>query len=186
VSTTVARRCLIFSVWGLVLTGTLSIANWPGDWGHSICGAWGCGPPLQALLACHCSWLVVFVPVALLLTRKVSIHTAIRGASVILAIILLITTTIAIHEYLTWKLQVSPWQQQYYWHRVGFVILTTIEVPLLELAGLATGVLLWAMIVGKTDNRRGNVDLPTSPARYESVEGDCLQNTGNLPRQSLQ
>ena len=48
--------------WGLTLAGTLSIASLPGDWGNSICGAWGCGPPLQALVACHASWVVVLIP----------------------------------------------------------------------------------------------------------------------------
>jgi hypothetical protein len=55
--------------WGLTLAGTLSIASLPGDWGNSICGAWGCGPPLQALVACHASWVVVLIPAGMSIRR---------------------------------------------------------------------------------------------------------------------
>lgn len=142
-STSVVRRCLIFSVWGLVLTGSLSVADWPGDWGHSVCGAWGCGPPIQALLACHLSWLVVLGPSALLLLNRASRRVVFLVGTTGLTLGLLTAGAIAIHEHLNWASQVSEWQQQFYWKRVGFVILTTVEIPVLEFTGLSAAVMLW-------------------------------------------
>lgn len=178
-STSVVRRCLIFSVWGLVLTGSLSVANWPGDWGHSVCGAWGCGPPMQALLACHLSWLVVLGPSSLLLLNQAPRRVVFLVGATGLTLGLLTAGTIAIHEHLTWAAQVSDWQQQYYWHRVGFVILTAVEVPVLELTGLSTVVLLWAMIAGKPENHWGSVAIPTSSSRIETIEGEAASSTGS-------
>lgn len=178
-STSVARRCLLFSVWGLVLTGSLSIANWPGDWGHSVCGAWGCGPPLQALVACHLSWLVVLVPSALLLLNRAAQRAVLVVGITGLTLGLLTAGIITIHEHLTWAAQVSDWQREFYWHRVGFVILTTVEVPVLELTGLSTAVLLWTMFARKPANHWGRVALPTSSSRIETVDREAASSTGS-------
>jgi len=177
VSTSVVRRCLIFSVWGLVLTGSLSITNWTGDWGHSVCGAWGCGPPLQALVACHLSWLVVLGPSSRLLLSRASRRVVFLVGTTGLTLALLTASAIGIHEHMNWASQVSELQQEYYWHRVGFVILTTVEIPVLEFTGLSTVLLLWAMIAGKPENHWGSVARPTSPSRIETVGGEAVSST---------
>ena len=56
------KFCFGMTLWSGLLFGSLSVANLPGDWGHGICGPWGCGPPMQALVACHFAWLVVLAP----------------------------------------------------------------------------------------------------------------------------
>ena len=48
--------------WALAAFGALSLANLPGEYGHSLCGPWGCLPPLQALAAMHLFWVVVLGP----------------------------------------------------------------------------------------------------------------------------
>jgi hypothetical protein len=50
------------SAWGLAAYGALSLTDLPGDYGHSLCGLWGCLPPVQALAAMHLFWVVVLVP----------------------------------------------------------------------------------------------------------------------------
>lgn len=140
-----ANTCAWLIVWGLVLTGTLSMANLPGDWGHSVCGAWGCGPPLQALVACHVAWLVLLFPPVIIARRFVATKTLRRAAASVLLIAVAGLLAVAANQYLTWLDHVSQWQRQFYWQRVGFVILTTVELPILELAGLATLILLWSL-----------------------------------------
>lgn len=128
-------------VWGVVLTGTLSVAHWSGDWGHSVCGAWGCGPPLQALVACHSSWLVVLLPIAVIVQKKVSAKTLRIWAAIALSLSLMSLLGVAAHEYLTWYARATEWQRPFYWWRVGFVVLTTVEVPLLQTLVLAVPLL---------------------------------------------
>ncbi|TWT64025.1 hypothetical protein [Rubinisphaera italica] len=65
------------------------------------------------------------------------------GTLATLSVALSIALTITVHEQLIWKQQVSPRQQQFYWQRVGFVILTTVEVPMIELTSLSMIVLVW-------------------------------------------
>jgi hypothetical protein len=43
----------VSSVWVAALFGFLSLHRISDDWGHDICGPWGCGPPLQALIGWH-------------------------------------------------------------------------------------------------------------------------------------
>lgn len=142
-SSTLATRCLWVVVWGLVLAGTLSLASVPGDGGHAVCGAWGCGPPIQTLVACHVSWLVVLGPPVLALRGRTSPRTLRRGASGALAVAILFVSAIAVQEFRTWGTRASPWQGPLYWQRVGFVLLTTVEVPVLEVVGLAIAVIFW-------------------------------------------
>ncbi len=143
-SPALTRRCIRLVFWGLTLTGTLSIANWPGNWGHGVCGVWGCGPPLQALVACHLSWLVVLLPVLIGVRAYASAQTARRVAASGIIVALLGALGFVLHEYWTWYVPASEWLRSFFWRRVGFVILTTVEVPLLEFAGLSAILLLVA------------------------------------------
>ena len=107
-----------------------------------MCGVWGCGPPLQALVACHVAWLVVLIPPALIARRFVATKTLKRTSVSTLLFAVTGSLVIATNQYLTWLAYASEWQRQFYWQRVGFVILTTVELPILELAGLSMLILL--------------------------------------------
>jgi hypothetical protein len=60
-----------------------------------------------------------------------------RIATTALILVTMFAVGIGVYEYLTWLPHTSDWQRPFYWHRVGFMILTTVELPLLEVAGLA-------------------------------------------------
>ena len=49
----------LVAVWGVSLLGVLQIQHLPLDAGHSVCGPWGCGPPLPPLIAYHGFWIVL-------------------------------------------------------------------------------------------------------------------------------
>ncbi len=148
------RRLLAGIVaWGIALTATLSIARLPGDWGHGVCGPWGCGPPLQALVACHLSWLVVLLPLASVSQTWLS-----RRQQQVLGIIVMVSGCagligIATHEYGTWWPAVNEWQRGFFWQRVGFVIATWVDLPLVEL--ILAGLLL--LTLGQSTENRGVV-----------------------------
>jgi hypothetical protein len=146
------RRLLAGIVaWGIALTATLSIARLPGDWGHGVCGPWGCGPPLQALAACHLSWLVVLLPLAGVSQTWLS-----RRQQRVLGIVGIMSgfvgmIGIATHEYCTWWPAVNEWQRGFFWQRVGFVIATWVDLPLVEL--ILVGLLL--LTLGQSTENRG-------------------------------
>lgn len=48
------------TVWGLSIFGVLQVQHFAWLSAHSVCGPWGCGPPLQALIAYHGFWLALF------------------------------------------------------------------------------------------------------------------------------
>ncbi len=131
------RICVGLAIWAGTLAGTLAIANLPGDWGHSVCGVWGCGPPLQALVGCHASWLVALLPVGMLVRSAISPATFRIVAMSSLFIALAGVALVSIHETCTWFMSVGDSVKAYLGHRIVFVLLTTIELPILELLGLS-------------------------------------------------
>ena len=58
------RHAAEMIAWGGACLAVLQPARWPDLFGeHSVCGPWGCGPPMSALVAVHGFWLVVFAAV---------------------------------------------------------------------------------------------------------------------------
>ncbi len=55
-------------LWGTALGGILQVHHLSGTlpfgWSrHTICGPWGCGPPLAALVSYHGFWLILLLPI---------------------------------------------------------------------------------------------------------------------------
>lgn len=142
-SSAIFRMSLGLMAWGGCLAGALAFANWPGDLGHGICGPWGCGPPLQALIACHAAWLVALAPPAGLLvgSRNVSVTTRMRVGIAMTLLPMAVLTCLFAHQLLVWWPQVSQWQRPYFWQRYGFTIATTIDVPVVQV--LLIGLAIW-------------------------------------------
>lgn len=124
--------------WSAALAATLSIAQSHGDWGHAICGPWGCGPPLQALVSCHLSWLIVLAPPAILLHRsgRVSSGTTQRFGVLLSVASIIGLMLIVVFERLTWWPMVGEWQRGYFWHRCAFEVVTMVDLPTLQLFAL--------------------------------------------------
>ncbi len=129
-------------VWATALYGALSVSNLAGDWGHSVCGPWGCGPPTQALVGCHLAWLVILAPLALSVgpMGNISAGNRLRIGQALIYVGLLLLSGIVAYQTLAWWPNVSEWQQRFFWQRLGFVIVTTVDVPMLQI--LVAGVTL--------------------------------------------
>ena len=127
-------------VWGFVFLGALSIGHVRADWGHSVCGPWGCGPPLQALVACHLSWLVVLIPLtALIQTRVTEGYQRLLG-TVLITFGLAGVVGIIAYEFFTWWPSANEYHRRYLWQRLGFSIVTQIDLPVIE--SIVTGCLV--------------------------------------------
>jgi hypothetical protein len=126
-------------VWGVIFLATLSIGQVQADWGHGICGPWGCGPPLQALIACHLSWLVVLLPLAALI-QTTERFTRFVGSMLITFGLIGIVGIIA-YELFTWWPSATELHRRYLWQRLGFSIVTLIDLPVIE--SIITGCFLY-------------------------------------------
>lgn len=137
-----ARTGLGLAAWAAAIAGCLSVRSWPGDWGHGLCGPWGCGPPLQALVACHSAWLMFLLPPAVVLSRlQRPGPTSLRKTGALLACVAIaVLGGIALRQRLDLWSAATQSQQEYFWQRCGFVVATTVDLPVVQM--LITGMFL--------------------------------------------
>lgn len=123
--------------WASALGMTLSLANWTGDWGHGVCGPWGCGPTIQSLLACHLSWFVILLPIAVLGRRWLPPRQTRTLAWYALTCSVISIASIAAYERFTWFAQASPMIRPYFWNRIEFAIITQVDLPMLQVLAIS-------------------------------------------------
>lgn len=124
-------------LWGLTLWLVLLISHLSLPGGHSICGAWGCGPPLSALVACHGAWFVILFPVLPLFRRRLAAWESRVGWCMMFAGLAGILG-VAAHEVLYWLPAASEWQRQFLLQRWLFSVATWTDVPLLPMTLLGS------------------------------------------------
>jgi len=138
--------------WGIALYAALQVGRLELHSEHGICGPWGCGPPPEALAACHLFWLVLLFPPALVIAARLAprrVHKlgwALAGAAA------LGIAAVVVHEAITWLPDASDWQRRYFVQRCLFSLATLVEVPLPEL--LLVGIALAALSRGRATLRR--------------------------------
>ena len=132
------KRYVIWGLEGLLwfasLYGVLQLQRLPdASFGpHSVCGPWGCGAPLPALLACHGFWTLLIAPPAILAAtylpaawvRRLGIGLVAAAACGLIAVVA--------WEAATWLPQVLPSQQRFFLQRCLFSIATLTDVPLVQ------------------------------------------------------
>jgi hypothetical protein len=98
-------------------------------------------PPLQALVALHGLWVLVFLPVGIwgawkwpLVLLQVVGYTLCAAGLVALAMVIR-------HEMLTWYFAVAPGQRKYFGQRILFVLGTSTDFPVMQalLVGIVLG-----------------------------------------------
>jgi hypothetical protein len=136
------RHLVLLLAWAGALYGLQFLATLPGDlgealFGHSLCGPWGCLPPLQGLVAWHGVLVLLFVPLVLWAVwswspvRLWALGVGLAGLG------LLGLGVVAGREVLTcWV--TSPAQRPYTLQHILFAVATLGDVPLVQvtLAGL--------------------------------------------------
>lgn len=127
--------------WGVALYGVLQIGHGTEHAGHthSICGAWGCGPPVSALVGWHGFWLVLVTPLVGTLIHSWPARTLRTVGLLLLACGLMTVVGIAIWNAMTWLPLMSGDQPTYFVQRVLFSVVTLTDLPVIPttMAGFA-------------------------------------------------
>ncbi len=147
-SASTVKLCLGLAGWSGMLLASLSVAKLPGDWGHGICGAWGCGPPTQALVACHLAWLVALTPPVVFIMYW-SRRAQCRVGFLLTALSICAVLALIAYQRIVWRPEAYEWQRSFFWQRCGFCLATTVDVPILQMFGLGL-VLLYAAPSGRS------------------------------------
>jgi len=66
------RNLLLLTAWVLAAFGTLQVHRLEDVLGHAICGPWGCGPPVSALVGYHGFWLLLLLPLGWLMKSRLT------------------------------------------------------------------------------------------------------------------
>ena len=140
-------------IWAAALYGSLAISQFRGDWGHGVCGPWGCGPPVQALVSCHLFWVVLLAlplclasahssPAAL---RRIGLGLLFGGALGLVAV--------AVWQALVWLPAVHGWSRSYFLQRYLFTLATLVEAPIAQIS--LAGAALWRIARLRQDKPTG-------------------------------
>lgn len=125
------RNLLMLAIWSAALFGTLQVHQSEGLFGHAICGPWGCGPPVSALVGYHTFWCLLILPVALILRRQCcGVTVRNLGAGLILVSVSGIIALL-LYEGLN-----NSAAEKYFVRWCSFRVATFIDFPLVQL-GLA-------------------------------------------------
>lgn len=143
------RLYLALATWVVLLFGVLQVGRLAGDHDHaiahgtglSICGAWGCGPPVEALIGWHGFWIVFLALPVIMAIRTWSLPMLRRFGLTILALGVLMALGICVWETFTW-----PGDRAYLVHHWLFAVVTQVDVPVIPItlsgAGLVIGWLI--------------------------------------------
>lgn len=137
---TKTKQFLLFAIaWASAIGFVLSVHAWPINLGHDVCGPWGCGPPTLTLVSCHLAWITVLGPPSWWLFRRFSNFKSLIAFTGIAASGLA-TVSVAAHVHWQWLPSVSEYYQTYRWQRVGFILATAVEYPILPVGFLAVAI----------------------------------------------
>jgi len=151
---------------------SLQLLHVPGDFSHAVCGPWGCGPPLQALVACHSFWGVALLLPAGVFHANASADRMRWVGRMLTLVSLAGLVGVAAWQVIDWWPAVSDWQRSYLPQRILFVLATTVEVPLLQ--GLLFGGALW---MAGTVRGRASSDVNAAKQAAPSVSYPSAHDT---------
>ncbi len=109
--------------------------------GHSICGPWGCGPPLSSLLVWHGFVTILLVPSAMVAARNWP-DFAIRWARPLLMMVGLATISFAVTNLAIWWHSSNGPAHGYVIHRALFSLVAFTDAPIVP-STLAAGMYWW-------------------------------------------
>ena len=117
--------------------GTLQLHHFEASFGHAICGPWGCGPPVMALVVYHAFWFLLIVRPAVAVSCLLPAETAIRiGTLLGIAGLGALALLVVADSVRFWR---TAQGSEYLLQRGLFRLVTFVEFPLgpLGLAGIA-------------------------------------------------
>ncbi len=131
----------LLASWVAGVYGSLRIHELDLGLTHGICGPWGCGPRVEALVGFHGFWLMLLVPSALVFASYVPRRWACRTGIALTCVGFIATVGFVIWDVATY-LHAAPSSGDSYWFRRGlFALATLVEVPLVPTT--LAGLILW-------------------------------------------
>jgi hypothetical protein len=143
------RLYFAIGIWAVLLFAVLQVGRIAGDHSHSythgtglsICGSWGCGPPVEALIGWHAFWIVFLALPLAVAIRTWSLPLLRSFGLTVLVLGLLMVLGICAWETLTWN-----GDRAYLLHHYLFAVVTQVDVPAIPItlagAGLTCGWLI--------------------------------------------
>lgn len=148
------------ALWAAGLFAVLQLQELPDSLlgTHGVCGAWGCGPPVSALLACHGFWLVLIGPPTFFAGRRLSGPLLQDfGLGLILAGVCGLIS-VGAWEAATWLPHATDFQKQHLIQRYLFALVTQVDIPIIPV--LLAGV--WLGLAGYLKLQRSRTSLHTA------------------------
>jgi peroxiredoxin len=173
-SLTVIRTACWLGLWGAATWCILSLHDTPIAGEHSICGPWGCGPTIPALLSTHGFWLMVAIPGSLWAGKWMTSRTSVAVGWVCLALGMSGVARVSLGELMNWRGATHPEARSYTTQRVLFALATTVEVPLIP--GIIAGLIL--LNAGRRPSRG---PAPTELPSPIEPNDDCTSDYCGLP-----
>ena len=123
-------RLALIPIWGGALWGSLQIHALDLQLGHGICGPWGCGPPLEALIGFHAFWLSLILPFAICIgwflpttvVRRIGLSVLLAGCIGAVGLVGWDVVTYAMKSEST----------EYLLQRGLFTLATTVDIPTMQ------------------------------------------------------
>ncbi len=165
-------------LWGLATWSVLRLHDAPIAQTHTICGPWGCGPTISALLAAHGFWLLVAIPGAFWVGMRLRSGRAVALGWVCLGLGGAGIVAVGLGGVMDRPKAASRLQaRSFLTERVLFALATTVQVPLFPTA-IAGLILLGA---GRRRSRLRPSVGPGPDAEPEDNCGDGLCETTTPP-----
>lgn len=135
------KYLLSIPIWIAALFGSVQIYRLDLNLGHSICGAWGCGPPVEALIGYHSFWLVLIVPIATLTGLVLPVRFQRYLGWALLVGGLLAAATYVVRDGLWYHEKSGSWE--HVTQRAWFALVTGVDHPMFQVAIAGLCVLVW-------------------------------------------
>jgi len=129
----------------------LQLRHLSGPWSGALCGPWGCGPTLEALLACHLAWIVLLTPGLIYVCRRCQPQTWQRVGRALLGLGGLGLLFVAIQVGVDVSRSASGWENPWLPQRFLFRLAGLVELPTVQLIVSGAALMVGARL------RRGNL-----------------------------
>lgn len=147
--------------------GVLQVRHLAGDWSHALCGPWGCGPALEAVLTCHLAWLVMLTPAVLYILRRLSPGAARFCGWTTIVVGAMGIAGVAAWEIVWWYPQAPEMLHRYLVQRILYQSVCLVDFPMIQL------ILSGAVILCQTGRRRAadGLAVPAHVSQTALVDG---------------
>ena len=139
------------TAWVLAAFGALMIAEIPGDFGESLCGVWGCLPPMQALVAMHLFWLVLLVPPAALAGLRLPRLAAIRLGVLLVLVGAAAAVVVVGLDVARWLSAMEPELHGFAGRHALYSLATHTDAPMMQ--AVVAGAIGWGIAWRRTGER---------------------------------